>query len=242
MIKSTDKLVFICKKDLLWNWDAFQIVSKYFDNIHLLTWDAYRDNKQEADEELANIEYDYIISFWSEYIILPAQIEAAKKGAINVHPAPPEHPGLGMFSHIFAFPENRMFHGTTVHEVDSKLDSGQIYITKEFPCFGMTPAEVCRCSVMDSLELLETACELLYKGERTDALLKYYNPLRRWNSHLYTSKQELEWLSELPAHHIAHEAETYAVTLATNEQFFEQNKDKFDTYLEEIDQNEIVFA
>lgn len=220
--QSKDVVLFICKKNFLWNWNGFQILQKYFEKVHLVTWDGNADELPQIHESIKELTYDYLISFWSEYFILPNEFKAAQKGAINVHPAPLEHPGLGMFSYIFAFPEKRMHHGTTVHEVNENLDNGQIYRSTKFPCYGMSPEEVTRCSVMDSLEMLEVIALTLKEGGKTTALQTDDNVLE-WGPHFFTHEQEMKWLKRLPAYHIAHKAESYTVTKAVNDKYFMHN-------------------
>lgn len=183
MKKSKDTILFICKKDFLWNWDGFQILQHHFETVHLVTWDGNEEELPKIHEIIKELTYDYLISFWNEYYILPHEFGAAKKGAINIHPAPLEHPGLGMFSYIFAFPDKRLHHGTTVHEVNEKFDNGQIYISTKFPCYGMSPEEVARCSVMDSLNILEKIAQKLKMGGNTTILGDDDSNTPQWGAH-----------------------------------------------------------
>lgn len=231
MNKSEDTVLFICKKDFLWNWDGFQIVQKYFENVHLITWDGNTNDLPQIDVTIKSLTYDYLISFWSAYYIQPVHFTAARKGAINVHPAPIEHPGLGMFSYIFAFPEKRMHHGTTIHEVNDKYDNGRVYRSSRFPCYGMSPEEIAKCSVIESLQLLEEVALKLKDGGSTSTLGNADAKLN-WDSHFFTHKQEIGWLQKLPAYHIAHRAESYTVTLDISNKYFSHNCNSFKDYFE----------
>jgi Formyl transferase len=229
MNKSEDKVLFVCTKIFWWNWDAFQIVREHFKDVQLITWDGDRDELKKNREKIKSLSYDYLISFGNIYFFLENEFKAAKKGAINFHPAPSEHPGLGMFSYIFAFPEKRMHHGTTVHEVNEKLDNGQIYQSTRFPCYGMSPEELGRCSIMDSLQLLEEVCLKLKRGDNTSSLKNEAEDLK-WNEHFFTHKQELNWLAKLPKCHIAHRAESFLLASNTNSNYFAQHENRFDEY------------
>ncbi len=234
MKKSKDTVLFVCKKDFLWNWVGFQIISQYFENVYLITWDGNTDELPQIHDTFKKLTYDYLISFWSEYFIQTNQFEAAKKGAINVHPAPTEHPGLGMFSYIFAFPDKRMHHGTTVHEVNDKYDNGKIYRSSCFPCYGMSPEEIVRCSVIDSLQVLEEVARELREGRHTSTLGEA-GSTRDWGTHFFTHKQEAEWLQKLPAYHIAHRAEGYTVTTHISNKYYAHHSNSFEDYFEEIE-------
>ena len=231
MSKSQDTVLFICLKKLFWNWEAFQTVQKYFDKVHLIVWDEDEDELPLIHRAIESLEYDYLISHWSMYFIQPSEFHAAKKGAINFHPAPREHPGAGSISYIFTFPEKRMHHGVTVHEVNARLDNGRIYRTTRFPCFGMSPEDIGRCAIIESLELLDDIARKLSSGIPTSSLAEQgMEP--QWGDHFFTRKQEEKWLQTLPAFHIAHRARGLVLLERVNQSDYFHYRNAFNEYLE----------
>ena len=233
MRKSQDTVLFICLKKLHWNWEAFQTVQKYFDKVHLITWDEDENDLLLIHEALESLEYDYLISHWSMYFIQPNEIRAAKKGAINFHPGPKEHPGAGSISYVYTFPEKRSHHGVTVHEVNEKLDNGRIYYSTRYPCFGMSPEDVGRCAIIESLELLDRVACKLSTGLPTSALAEEGQGRElQWGDHFFTRKQEEQWLKNLPAFHIAHRSWGRELVETVNRSNYFHYRNAFDEYLE----------
>ena len=94
---------------------------------------ARRDNKMTPDihEAMSSGDIDYIFNFLGP-VILPAKTLAlAKRTAINIHPAPPQWPGVGSASYAL-YHEDKTF-GLTAHVMEPKVDSGRILKVLRFP-------------------------------------------------------------------------------------------------------------
>lgn len=76
-------------------------------------------------------EYDYVISYISPWIVPKEVIVHTRVAAINLHPGPPEYPGIGCTN--FAIYDGAKEFGITVHHMLEKVDSGSIIIVKRFP-------------------------------------------------------------------------------------------------------------
>jgi methionyl-tRNA formyltransferase len=83
------------------------------------------------DELLLEEEIDIIISVQYHLIIKQKHIDKAKEIAVNLHMAPlPEYRGCNQFS--FAIYQQAKEFGTTLHKMDSGIDSGDILFEKRF--------------------------------------------------------------------------------------------------------------
>ncbi len=75
---------------------------------------------------------DYIISVQHNEILKERHIAQANKLAVNLHMAPlPEYRGCNQFS--FAIIDNAEEFGTTLHVLDTGIDSGDILFERRFP-------------------------------------------------------------------------------------------------------------
>jgi len=74
---------------------------------------------------------DLIISFLNPYILPAADLEATGGRAYNVHPSTPEYPGND--SPFFAAWDGRFVAGATLHRMEPRVDSGEIYDVCERP-------------------------------------------------------------------------------------------------------------
>ena len=73
-----------------------------------------------------------LVSFCSPWIV-PVGVLLKVKRAINFHPGPPEHPGFAPYSWAMYFGNEE--YGITVHEMEERVDSGQIYVVERFPVY-----------------------------------------------------------------------------------------------------------
>ena len=85
-------------------------------------------------ENLDQIDYDYLISFLSPWIVPERILNKARCGAINFHPAPPEYPGTGCFN--FALYDNSATYGATCHHMEQAVDSGDVIAVKRFKVYN----------------------------------------------------------------------------------------------------------
>ena len=79
-------------------------------------------------------EVDYIISYLYPCIIPKIVLDSAREYAINFHPAPPKYPGIGGYN--YAIWNGDKTYGVTCHEMEEKVDSGQIYNVQTFSLMG----------------------------------------------------------------------------------------------------------
>ncbi|MGO9016310.1 MAG: formyltransferase family protein [Dissulfurispiraceae bacterium] len=84
--------------------------------------------------QLLTDNFDYIISYISPWIVPGQVLGNAKIAAINLHPGPPEYPGIGCTN--FALYNNEKDFGITVHHMNEKVDTGRIIMVKRFPIFN----------------------------------------------------------------------------------------------------------
>jgi len=79
---------------------------------------------------------DYLFNFLSGWKV-PPQILNSVGLAINFHPAPPEHPGVGCASYALydALKCGKWEYGVTAHKMTDDFDAGEIYSTIRFPIY-----------------------------------------------------------------------------------------------------------
>lgn len=77
-------------------------------------------------------ECDILYSVQYHRILKPEDISKAKQIAVNLHMAPlPEYRGSNQFS--FAIIEQKKEFGATIHQIDTRIDHGDILFQKRFP-------------------------------------------------------------------------------------------------------------
>jgi methionyl-tRNA formyltransferase len=109
------------------------------------------------DELLLLDEIDFIISVQHHEILKQQHINRAKVLAINLHMAPlPEYRGCNQFS--FAIVDGKQEFGTTLHKLESGIDSGPIIAEKRFKISdNITIQELYDITEAHSIELFESA-------------------------------------------------------------------------------------
>jgi len=81
-------------------------------------------------KKIKNLNFDFIFSFRSRYILKEELINKCKVAPINFHPGPPEYRGPGGIN--YALYENSKFYGCTAHIINEKIDNGAILNIKKF--------------------------------------------------------------------------------------------------------------
>ena len=84
-------------------------------------------------EETGRWKGDYIVSYLSPWIIPEYLLDRASRACINFHPGPPEYPGIGCTN--FAVYDRTDTFGVTCHNMDPKVDTGQLIAVKRFPLY-----------------------------------------------------------------------------------------------------------
>jgi methionyl-tRNA formyltransferase len=82
-------------------------------------------------DQILDLDFDYLISVQYHLILKQKHIDMAKKVAINLHLAPlPDYRGCNQFS--FALFNSEKTFGTTIHLIDTGIDSGDILFERRF--------------------------------------------------------------------------------------------------------------
>jgi methionyl-tRNA formyltransferase len=109
--------------------DVTAIARASFAHVTVLFWQfGNRDTRPAVVEALEATDYDLLVSHVNGLVLRPHQLARATHGAVNIHPAPPEHPGaMGIYCQPVIRRDVRTHHGVTVHEMDERIDHGPIY-------------------------------------------------------------------------------------------------------------------
>lgn len=84
-------------------------------------------------KELFDLQFDYIISYISPWIVPGALLEQVRTATVNLHPGPLNYPGIGCTN--FAIYNQEKEFGITAHYMLPKVDKGKIIMVKRFPLF-----------------------------------------------------------------------------------------------------------
>ena len=82
------------------------------------------------DDAVEQWEGDLIVSYLSPWIVPGRLLRAARMDAINFHPGPPEHPGIGCFN--FAIYDSAKKFGVSAHIMEPEVDTGELISVKRF--------------------------------------------------------------------------------------------------------------
>lgn len=108
---------------------------KAFDEV-----DAYHGNWNDPMPEACGFwRGDLIVSYCSRWIVPASLLNSASLAAINFHPGPPEHPGVGGLNWAL-YGEEKTF-GVTCHHMSPKIDDGPIIAVRRFPLFPSDKVE-----------------------------------------------------------------------------------------------------
>lgn len=188
--------------------EAAAIAARYFDNATVLFWEM--GNASTKAEVLARIkatDYNLIISYVNGIILTPEHLQRATYGALNIHPAPPEHGGCwGCWCQPVVARSIRTHHGVTVHEIDEHIDHGAIYITERWD----VPADaliqnVFERTVADCQRMLETVCARISASNQGTRCFTPTN--EQWHpTNRHTPIEDMRsWFAKLAPDHPAHQ-------------------------------------
>ena len=127
MKKNATSVLFIGKQDDFYSKAASEFVNLHFSNPIIV----FSKRTEPFPSELYEWNGDLIISYLAQWIIPGAVLQNAKVAAINLHPGPPEYPGIGCTN--FAMYNNEKEFGITCHHMQARVDSGQIIGVRRFP-------------------------------------------------------------------------------------------------------------
>ena len=178
-----------------------------FEHVTVIFWEMGNfDTKPDVLREMEATDYNLIISYINGIILKRHHLEKAAYGAVNIHPAPPEHPGaFGIWCQPVICREVRTHHGVTVHEME-EIDHGPIYMVERWE----VPEEATIQSVVERtfaecLEILRPVAEQL---GRSAVGTRCFTPIdERWDASNgpCTVEDVRRWFAALPPDHPAHE-------------------------------------
>ncbi len=128
--KSKLKVLFIGKAENFYAKVAADFIQLHFENPKIV----FSKRSTPFPEELYEWKGDILISYLAQWIIPNRLLANADLAAINLHPGPPEYPGIGCTN--FAIYNQELFFGITCHHMLSKVDSGSIIAVRRFPILG----------------------------------------------------------------------------------------------------------
>ncbi len=152
-------------------------------------------------------ECDFLYSVQYHEILKHEHINKAKKLAVNLHMAPlPEYRGSNQFS--FAIIEGRSEFGTTIHQMDTRIDHGDILFQKRFPIKeDWWVDDLYKATYDASLNLFRQTLKHLvtgnYKPVPQQSLLSKYGTSLHMRSEMTALKKiDLSWPQEKIERHI----------------------------------------
>lgn len=128
--KSKLKILFIAKADNFYASAAADFIRQHFEKPLIV----FSRRKDPFPQELHQWKGDLLISYLAQWIIPAAVLNNASRAAINLHPGPPEYPGIGCTN--FAVYNHETVFGITCHHMLSKVDSGELIAVRRFPVLG----------------------------------------------------------------------------------------------------------
>jgi methionyl-tRNA formyltransferase len=144
------------------------------------------------DDLLSIPHIDYLISVQYHEILEQKQIDCAKELAINLHMAPlPEYRGCNQFS--FAIIDDAKEFGTTMHVMESGIDSGDLLFESRFP---VDPKETVKSlhakTTAASITLFKNSIENILRGNYFRIEQSSLYQLRNQNFHLRSEMNDIK--------------------------------------------------
>ena len=115
---------------------GLKLVARYFPTVISIIWQrGDKPGRRTAREVIRRHKWDLVISFYSDLILKPEDLEQMRL-PINIHPALPSLPGVGFDT--LPLIENHRFFGATLHRVTPQIDDGEILDVCEEPLWPRT--------------------------------------------------------------------------------------------------------
>jgi methionyl-tRNA formyltransferase len=148
-----------------------------------------------TDQLLELEEYDFLISVQYHEIIKQKHIDTAKKIAVNLHMAPlPEYRGCNQFS--FAIIDQAKEFGTTLHIINSGIDSGDILFENRFSISSNeTVISLHEKTNEHSIQLFKNSIEKVLSGTYTRTPQKELYSIRSSNFHLRNEIHQIKQIN-----------------------------------------------
>jgi len=162
--------------------------------------------KPSVIEEIEATDYNLLVSHVNGVILKPHHLARATFGAINVHPAPPEHGGaFGNFCQPVVDRGFRTHHGVLVHELDEEVDRGPIYRVRRWEVGPEESIQSVRDrSFVECLSILrEVLAELAAGSDGTRCFAPTGESWHPTNRH-HTVEDLRRWFAALDPAHPAH--------------------------------------
>ncbi len=183
------------------------IAKENFEHVTVIFWEYGNfSTKPDVLQQIKQTDFNLIISYINGIILKRHHLDQAEYGAVNIHPAPPEHGGAwGAWCQPVICRDVRTHHGVTVHEMDEEIDHGPIYMVERWEVGeDETIQSVFERSFQQSLKLYEQVCQTLSQSKNGS---KCFTELpERWhptNRH-HTIEDVRKWFSALDPSHPAH--------------------------------------
>lgn len=158
-----------------WARAAAAVLDQAFHNVESVFWD-YANPK---DFDLKAWNGDWILCLKSDLILSPEDLARAKKGAVNIHPAPPEYRGVG--GYYYAVDAQDKSFGITCHHITNELDAGPIISVRRF---DIHPGEAAECVMQRAgahcVAALSDVIPMIISNDFPS------DPSARWGTKLYT--------------------------------------------------------
>lgn len=188
--------------------EVTDIGHRTFEHSTVVYWEyGNAATKRGAMDQVEATDYNLIVSHINGLILKPQQLARATYGAVNIHPAPPEHGGaFGIWCQPVIARGIRTHHGTTVHEMDEQIDHGPIYRVDRWKVpEDATIQSVAERSHADCLAVTAEVAEEL--GRSPDGS-RCFTPIdEHWsttNRH-HTVEDIRRWFAALDPDHPAHQ-------------------------------------
>jgi len=183
------------------------VTREHFSHVEGIYWEmGNMEAKREVMKQLDASDYNLIISHINGLILKRHHLARASFGAINIHAAPPEHPGAwGLWCQPVIRRDIRTHHGVTLHEIDEQIDHGPIYAVERWEVGENETIEgVLLKSEEKCREMLEFAAKKLAASPNGTKCFPKID--ERWDtSNAHSSVTDIQaWFRDLDPNHPAH--------------------------------------
>jgi methionyl-tRNA formyltransferase len=117
----------------------------------------------DAPPTLATEDVDVLLSFLAPWVVPPDVLKQAPL-ALNFHPGPRQHPGIGCYN--FALYDGDERYGCVCHHMEARVDSGAIVAARSFGISSDDTVEsLQQRTLTELLTLFEQMCALIVADE-----------------------------------------------------------------------------
>ena len=149
-------------------------------------FEVSRDQKNNFNlNDLIKIEFDFIISFRS-FFIIPKKLLNKSKLSINFHPGTPRYRGIGCIN--YAIYNNENFFGSTAHLINEQIDNGPIINVKKFKIKKSLDLNGVLELTWDNM--LKQSIEILDKAFKDEKFIKIHKKIIKVKNGLIKFSQE----------------------------------------------------